>query len=218
MTQPIRGHQQADDLTIQERQLLYRGFFQLERLTLSHRLFNGEMSRPIVRELLDRGQAVAVLPYDPQRDEVVLVEQFRVGALEAEGGAWLIEVIAGMMEAGESPEAVVRREAEEEAGCQLGRLEPICCYLVSPGGANEQIRLYCAEVASGGIGGYYGVAAEGEDIRAFTLPFETAWQWLERGEINSASPIMALQWLKLHRDRLRRSWGEARFERDESRI
>lgn len=190
-------------IDILNRETEFQGFFRLDSYRLRHRLFNGEMSRELHRELFERGHAAAVLPYDPVRDGVVLIEQFRIGALEAEGGAWLIETVAGIIESDESPEEVVRREAVEEAGCILQAVEHICDYLVSPGGTSETISLFCGVVDATGVEGIHGLADEGEDIRVEAVPFATAWEWLEQGIINSASPIIALQWLALNRDRLR---------------
>lgn len=191
---------------ILEKKNCYNGFFRMERYTLRHRLFSGEMSRVLERELFERGDAAAVLPYDPQRDEVVLLEQFRIGALEAAGGPWLLEIVAGMIEPGETAEAVVRRESVEEAGCQVTELAFICDYLVSPGGTSERISLYCGRVDSEGVGGLHGLAEESEDILVRTVAFDEAWRWLQRGEINSASAIIALQWLKMQRRALREKW------------
>lgn len=195
------------DYEILERQECYRGFFRMERYRLRHRLYDGRMSGVVERELFERGHAAAVLLYDPRRDEVVLQEQFRIGALEAAGGPWLLEIVAGMIEPGESAEEVVRREAQEEAGCHVEALEYICDYLVSPGGTSERISLYCGRVDARGVGGIHGLDHEDEDIRVEVVPFATAWEWLLHGEVNSASPIIALQWLKMHRARLQGLWA-----------
>ena len=187
---------------------MYRGFLRVDRYRLRHTLYAGGMSATITRELLERGHAAAVLPYDPQRDEVVLIEQFRIGALRVADGPWLVEIIAGVIDEGERAEEMIHREAEEEAGCRLLAVEPICHYLVSPGGASETISLFCGRVDASDIGGLHGLEHEGEDIRAFTLPFDAAWQMLQKGQINSASPIIAMQWLAMNRERLRREWAE----------
>lgn len=189
------------------KEVCYAGFFRLEKYRLRHRLYDGSMSETIERELFERGHAAAALLYDPRRDEVVTLEQFRIGALEAEGGPWLFEIVAGMMDNGEQPEEVVRREALEEAGCEIQALEFICEYLVSPGGTSERISLYCARVDATNLGGVHGLAEEGEDIRVEAVAFNKVWRWFEAGNINSASPIIALQWLAMHRERLRMKWG-----------
>lgn len=187
--------------------MAYAGFFRLERLRLRHALFAGGMSPPLTRELFERGHAVAVLPYDPVRDAVVLIEQFRIGALARAGGPWLLEIVAGIIEDGEAPEAVARREAVEEADLRLGRLEKIGRFYVSPGGSSESVHLFCGEVDASGAGGIHGLVEEGEDIRVLVEPFATAMQRLTSGAIDSASPVIALQWLALNRTRLRQTWA-----------
>jgi len=190
-----------------EKTTAYKGFFRLDKYRLRHSLFAGGDSQVLVRELFERGHAVGVLPYDPVRDEVVLVEQFRIGALEAPQGPWLLEIIAGMIEDGELPEQVAHREAAEEAGCKLEDLVPIARYFSSPGGSSEQVSVFCARASSEGLGGIHGEPSEGEDIRVHVLSFDEAMALLESGGINSALPIIALQWLALNRERLRADWG-----------
>ncbi|MFA7633532.1 MAG: NUDIX domain-containing protein [Thiohalomonadaceae bacterium] len=191
---------------IEEQQVCYQGFFRLESYQLRHRLYNGQMGSRIIRELFERGHAAAILPYDPVLDRVVLVEQFRIGAIHAAGGSWLLEIVAGITEPGESASEVVRRELLEEAGCNLLALEPICEYFVSPGGTSERISLYCGRVDADGVGGIYGLAEEGEDIRVITVSFAEAMALLAEGRINSANPIIALQWLQQNRARLCQMW------------
>lgn len=185
-----------------DREVCYQGFFRLERYHLRHQLFNGGWTDVLTREIFERGHAVAVLPYDPVRDEVVLLEQFRAGALDFPGGPWLTEIVAGIIDAGETVEQVAHREAREEAGCTLLELVHICDYLVSPGGTTETISLYCGRVDATGLGGVHGLDHEHEDIRVSTVKREQAMRWLEEGRIESAAPIIALQWLQLNHQRL----------------
>jgi ADP-ribose pyrophosphatase len=193
---------------ILDKTVCYNGFFRLERYRLRHRLFSGAWSRVLTRELFERGHAAAVLPYDPALDVVVLVEQFRIGAIAAPGSPWLLEIVAGVIDhAGERPEDVVRREAVEEANCQIQELIHIYDYFVSPGGTSERISLFCGKVDAAGAGGLYGLAAEEEDIRVIVVSFAEAIEQLQAGKINSAAPIMALQWLQLNHDQLRARWG-----------
>ncbi len=198
-----------DGVEIIEQKIGYEGFFRLYNYRLRHRLFAGGWTPVISRELFERGHAVAVLPYDPRSDMVVLVEQFRIGALEAEGGPWLLECVAGMIEQGEGAREVAHREAMEEAGCELMELEFICQYLVSPGGTSEQITLYCGRVDANGAGGIHGLVEEHEDIRVTPVPFDRAMELLQEGRINSAAPIIALQWLAMNREPLRARWGQS---------
>ena len=194
---------------ILEQRAAYQGFFRIERFRLRHQLFSGGWGDELTRELFERGYAAAVLPYDPVSDRVVLIEQFRIGALNAPGGAWLMEIIAGIIDPGEASEAVVRRESEEEAGLRLQALEFICDYLVSPGGTSERIALYCGQVDATGAGGIHGLEQEGEDIRVTTVAYAEACEMLASGRLNSASVIIAMQWLMLNRDALRERWRTA---------
>lgn len=194
-------------LEILGKETVYQGFFRLDRYRLRHSLFGGGESKVLVRELFERGHAVGVLPYDPVRDEVVLVEQFRVGALEEPDGPWLLEIVAGMIEPGEQPQEVAHREAAEEAGCVLQELVPVARYYSSPGGSSERVTVFCARGSTEGLGGIHGEPSEGEDIRVVVLPFAEAFALVENGRIKAALPIIALQWLALNRERLRREWG-----------
>ncbi|MGD2053385.1 MAG: NUDIX domain-containing protein [Gammaproteobacteria bacterium] len=185
---------------------LYRGFFKLTGYELKHDLFEGGESPVLTRELLDRGHAVAVLPYDPVRDEIVLIEQFRIGAGNDPAGPWLIEIIAGLQEQDESEEEVIHREAQEEAGCEISNLIPVHHYYSSPGSSNEQIHIYFARTDTTELGGVHGIDDEGEDIRVHIVNSEQAFKWLDQGRIDSALPIIALQWFKLNRDAIRKQW------------
>lgn len=193
------------DVQVVERETCFRGFYRMDRLHVRHRLFGGGMSQEIVRELFVRPDAVCVLPYDPLHDAVVLIEQFRVGALATEN-PWLLEVVAGLIEPGETPEAVAHREAQEEAGLSLTALWPVTRYLPSPGGSDEEVCLFVGKCDSDKAGGVHGLAEEGEDIRVHVLPLEDALQAVKDGIINNAAAIIALQWLALNRSEVRGLW------------
>lgn len=197
----------ADDWELIEREIPYEGFFRLARYRLRHRRFDGGWSPTLTREVFERGHAAAVMPYDPVGDAVALVEQFRPGALEAPGGPWLLEFIAGIIEPGESPEAVVRREAVEEAGCELGSLEPIATYLVSPGGTSESTALFCGAADLADAGGIHGLAIENEDIRVHVVGATEAIAMADDGRIANAMGQIGLHWLARHRERLQRAWS-----------
>jgi ADP-ribose pyrophosphatase len=160
----------------------------------------------MAREVFVRPPAAAVIPYDPARDAVVLIEQFRTGAYVAGVEPWLIEVVAGIIEPGEQPEEVARREAVEEAGCTILALEPIGRILPSPGADSELLHLYCGRIDSAGVGGLHGLDHEHEDIRATVLPFKDAFVQVTQTAVTNANALIALQWLALNRDRLRRQW------------
>lgn len=194
------------DIEIIDKTTCYQGFFRIDRYQLRHRLFNGEWGESITRELFERGHAAAVLPYDPIRDEIILIEQFRIGALEAPGGPWLMEIVAGIIEPNETAENVVKRESIEESGCIITDLIPLYDFLVSPGGMSERIALFCARVDTTHAGGIHGATDEGEDIKVHVVSRETALNYLKTGKINSASAIIALQWLALNRENVMKQW------------
>ncbi len=190
---------------IDQQESLYQGFYKMDQLTIRHQRFDGG-EQMIKRELMDRHDAVCVLLVDFARDQVVLVEQFRVGALR-ETNPWLIELVAGLIDKDEEPEQVARREAREEAGVDIGRMEFIRRYLPSPGGTNECIYLYVGEVDSQKAHGLHGLEAEGEDIRVLTPSLSDTYRWMEEGKINNAASIIALQWLQLHASALKEKWA-----------
>lgn len=187
------------DVEIIQQEVGFRGFFKLLRVHLRHKLFAGGWSTEITRELFIRGHAAAVLPYDPIRDEIILVEQFRVGAIYEEGTPWLLEVVAGIIEEGETAEDVVLREAEEEAGLVITKLIPISSYYPSPGGCSERISLFLGEIDASLAPTHGGLSDESEDIRVHRVPRAQAMQWLAEGKLDNASTIIALQWLALRR-------------------
>lgn len=193
---------------ILERRRVHDGFFKLEILKLRHELFAGGMSEPLTRELWVQRDAVAVLPYDPARDAVVLIEQFRTGAIEAPEGAWLVEGVAGLLDEGEAPERAAARELREECGLELGRIDFAGVYLASPGSTSERVHAYVGEVeAPSGDGGMRGgLATEHEDILARVVPFDEAVSLFRRGRIVAANTVIPLQHLMLNRDRLREEW------------
>ena len=191
------------DVDIIRRETGFSGFYRLDILTLRHRLFGGGWGPELRRELFVRRDAVCVLPYDPWEDSVVLLEQVRVGALDKSERPWLIELVAGLFDSGESPEEVAHREAREEADLSLLQLMPIMRYFPSPGGSDEQVHLYCAFVDSREAGGVHGLDHEGEDIRVSVWPRADAIAAIESSRIDNAASIIALQWLAMHATRLR---------------
>jgi ADP-ribose pyrophosphatase len=190
-----------------ERQLAYRGFFQLEVLQLRHSLYDGGWSEVLKRELFRRSDAVAVLPYDPVRDEVLLIEQFRTGVIDAGVSPWLIEIVAGLIEPGEHRDEVAHREAREETGCALLDLQHVMDYYSSPGGFSERVSLYIARADLGEVSGVYGVREEGEDIRVTRVSAAAAFEMVASNIIVSAMPIIAIQWLQINHERVRDAWA-----------
>ena len=196
----------AGDVDVQRQERSFSGYFSVDTLTLRHRLHSGEWSESMRRELFQRGDAVALLPWDIATDELVLIEQFRVGAMRANDSPWMLELIAGIVETGESDVSVAHREADEEAGCVLGRLEPIATFYPSAGACSEQIRVFVGELMSAKPGTIQGLDSEHEDILVHQLPRQAALTLLDEGAINSGHTLIALHWLARHGERLRAAW------------
>lgn len=194
------------DVDILDRTEVFRGFFRIDRYRLKHRRFDGLWSEVVTREVFERGHSVAVLLYDPGADNIVVIEQFRAGALAAGMMPWMIECVAGIINDGETPEQVARREAIEETGCTLGRVEQIGQFIYSPGACSEVCRLFVAEFDSTLASGVHGLAEEHEDIKTHVVPVETAFEWLDTGAIRNAALLIAVSWLARNGDDLRRRW------------
>jgi len=203
---PDHDPERPADWELVGRETAYQGYFRIDRCRVRHRRFDGSWTPVIERELFERGHAAAVLPYDPVRDRVVLIEQFRVGAIEAPGSPWLLELVAGIIEAGEEPAEVARREAREEAGVTITSVERICEYLVSPGGTSERTSLFIGRADLGAAGGVHGLAAEHEDIRVHPLDAAAAIACADAGRANNAAAQIALNWFARHHQRLRSAW------------
>ena len=178
----------------------YQGFFRLDRYSLRFERFDGLMTRPVERLIFERGDSAAVLLYDAQRDIVVLVEQFRFPTYlrEAPEGR-LMEVVAGTVEDGRTPEQVARSELVEEAGFALQDLEQVAEFYVSPGACTERIHLFIGYVAAQNRVGPGGGVNEAEDIRVHEVPLDQALTWVREGRIRDAKTIIALQYLELHK-------------------
>ncbi len=186
--------------------VVFKEYFSVKKTELKHTLYKGGWSEHISREVFHRGNCVAVLLYDPVRDEVVIIEQFRAGALQMTdpADAWLLEIVAGMIDPGETAEDVAYREAQEEAGCSIKSLFKINDFFTSPGATSELLTLFYGQVDTTHIGGLHGLEHENEDILVKALPFDQVHQLLLDGKIISAIPIIAIQWLIINRDELRK--------------
>lgn len=203
-----------DDVEILDTNVPFKGYYRIETYRLRHRLYAGGWSEIISREMLERGHAVAVVLYDPERDELVLIEQFRIGAFAANASPdvsvncspWLLELVAGIIDAGEQPEDVARREAVEEAGCVIQELEFACQFLVSPGVCSESITLFCGRVDTTHVGGLHGLDHEHEDIRVSAVAATEVFQWLDEGRFFNATALVGLQWFRLRHAAIREKW------------
>jgi len=200
------------DIEILDKKTVYQGFLRIDSYRLRHKKFDGTWTDVLPpREVCDRGPAVGVMLYDPERDALVMIEQFRVAAATVPGGpAWMTEIVAGMVDPGESLEEVARREAMEEAGCAIQEIELIGDYFVSPGAFTEQVFVYCGRVDSRGLAATGGLEEEHEDIRIMVMPVDEVIALMDANRLRNSLAIIAVGWLARHREALRRRWlGEA---------
>lgn len=184
------------DWNIESTEIVYNGFYNVEKLLFRHALFNGGQSGVIDREQFVRGNVVGVLAHDPKLDRVALVEQFRIGARNRQDHPWLIEIIAGMIEPGEQAQDVAVREAYEEAGIRLTNVREAMRYLASPGASTEEVYIYYAEADLSDSSGVFGLDEEGEDILLHVVSADEAIDMLETGKVCNALSIIALQWFR----------------------
>jgi ADP-ribose pyrophosphatase len=199
---------QHPDLRITGHEIAFKRHLRLDVYRFNHRLYSGEWSPERVYDVVRRGAAVAVILYDPDREEVVLVEQFRLPPLLAGFSPWVVEVVAGLVDReNETHEEVGRRETGEEAGLELiGELIPIQRYVPMPGNSDETITLFCGRVDSSKAAGVHGIAEEHEDIRVVVKPLAELEAMLDAGEIETGHTMICLYWLLRHRDEVRRKW------------
>ncbi|ABV88875.1 ADP-ribose diphosphatase [Shewanella pealeana] len=187
-----------NDVELLGKKTLYKGFFKMDEYRFKHRLFNGGWSEEVCREVFERGHAVVVLPYDPISDEVVLIEQIRIPVLESGKTPWLLELVAGMIDSGQTSAEAARRELQEEAGLFAQELTKVNEFFSSPGGTSERFDFYWAKVCAAEAKGVHGLEHEQEDIRVHVLSREQAYQMLLSGRIDNASTVIGLLWLQLN--------------------
>lgn len=208
----LRRVARPEDVQVAARRLAYAKFFAVEEWQVGWRQFDGSINSPVERAVFVSCDAVTVLPYDPRRDRVLLIEQFRAGPMaRGDAGAWQLEAIAGRIDAGETPEQAARREAVEEAGLTLGALLPVAQYYPSPGILSEYLYSYVALAdLPDGSAGVFGQADEAEDIRGHLISFERMMDLVASGEIANSPLILTALWLQRERARLRAGADPAR--------
>lgn len=190
------------DVELRSRNIIGRGWGKLERFVFRHKRFDGAWSDELTRDVYTIAEVVNVLPYDPKLDAVVLIEQFRTCGLVWGEATWLFEAVAGIREEGEEPADVARREAHEEAGCEIGRTYAVSTVWSSPGGYGERAHLFIADAELEGVGGIHGLAHEHEDIRAVVVPLVEAYAATGDGRIQDTKTILLIQWLVLNKSRI----------------
>jgi ADP-ribose pyrophosphatase len=189
------------DVDIEKEETVYDGFFTMKRFTLKHKLFEGGSTESITRENLLQGEAVAVILYDPNEDVILLGKQFRVGTMR-EPSPWLLEVVAGRFEEGETPDEVAIRESEEEMQADIKKLIHLFDFYSSPGATDEKVYYYCGIVDSRNMKRVCGLKEENEDISVDLYKLDDAIQMVKENKIQDGIAIVGIQWLALNRDEL----------------
>jgi ADP-ribose pyrophosphatase len=200
---PILG---IDDFKLDTKKSLYKGFFSMQSYTLHYKRFDGGVNGPITREIFERGNAAAIVPFDPVSQRIVLIEQFRPGAINDDKSPWLLEIVAGMIDANEQSSTTVQRELFEEAGIKCERIKFATKFYTTPGGSTESIDLYVGKVNSDEANGFHGLECECEDIRVLTVTLDEALDLIENGRICNAIAIIGIQYLALHKDAILKEW------------
>lgn len=200
-------HYTAQDVTFKSSQEVFKGHYKLLCHQLQYRLFSGEMGETLQRECFTTTPSVGVLLYDPKEDKIVLVQQFRIGALQDANSPWLVELIAGVIDTPDTPENIAKKETLEEAAIHIEQLHSFMRYWVSPGCSNEFMELFCGLIDSRHLpdSQIQGSKAEHEDIRVLVCTRSSAYEALKKGLISSASAIIALQWLELNYQHLQKN-------------
>lgn len=189
----------SKDVEVTSRESLFRGFIQVEKVSLRHRLFNQtEYTHVLQRELVHRPEAAGVLLYNDQRQQFALIEQFRVGAINDPDSPWQLEIIAGVLDGDETPESCIRRETLEESGCTIHHVQHLFSFYPSAGACSEVFHLYAAETDLPTEGGVFGMPDEGENILLHLFDYSEISTLLSQGRLRNAPVIMALQWLSQH--------------------
>lgn len=198
-----------ENIQVLKKENLYSKFFKADEYFLKYPRYDGTMSRPVSREVMERGNSAGALLYDPDRDSLVFVEQLRVGVFTAGEYPWILECVAGIVDPGETPEQVIVREAKEEAGVTVTAVEPIVDYFASPGGLSEKLFVFCGRVDIDRLPDFAGLDAENEDIRVVVLSSAEVERMLAEGKFNNALTIIAVQWFVLNKEKLRKKWGKS---------
>lgn len=181
------------------KKIVFQGYHHIELLEFSFDKFTGGQSRVINREVFSRKPCVGIIPYDPKRKEIILIEQIRPGPISnKQSNPWLLEIVAGIIDDNEDPNTSALREAKEEANCNITQLIPIYEYYVSPGCSNETITIYCGITDTSNSGGIHGLSDEDEDIKVYVVKLEEAVNLLASGKIINAATIIAIQWLAIN--------------------
>ena len=176
---------------------LYNGFFKMNEVTIKYKKFNGNWTNEIKRELFGGAQVSAVLPYDPVKKEIILLQQFRPGTIGKNFNNYLYEIVAGFIDSGESPKQAAKRECLEEIGCKIKKLIPIQGYFPAPGSSESFYHIFLGEVEAFKGKKIMGLESENEDILVQCFNIKEVRKKMEKGEILNGLTLIALQWFFL---------------------
>lgn len=198
----------ASKVKMISRKVEYKGWHTLETIVVQPTsLKHGGPGHLLSREMYHIGTVAIALLYLPETDQVLLNQQFRIGAFIAgDENPYLMECCAGIIGKGEDPEEAVHREAMEETGCDILDLEFIGKTYPSPGGTNETYMLYCGRLDSAQVG-FYGLEEEGEEIKTHLVSATDAIAMLDDGKITNGGAVICLHWFARNHERLRRKWS-----------
>ena len=196
----------AKNVTVHKKERVFKQYFAIDAYEVSYSRFDGTQSNVFRREVFERdANAVAVLAYDVKTDEIALIEQFRIGALNDTDSPWLIEIVAGMIDGDERPVISAIRELKEEIGVCLteDKLLRICEEYATPGGASEKTTVFIANADLSELANHGGLDIEGEDIRVFKAPLTEAYKQIGLGRIKNAVTILAIQYLLIEKEKVK---------------
>ena len=176
---------------------LYSGFFSLNKYEFIHKKHDGEWTSTVGREVFSGAHVSTLLPYDPIKKEIILIQQFRAGVLSRYDENYLLEIVAGIVDEGENPEQTALRECFEETGCEVKKIHPIQSYFPAPGSSESYYHLYLGEIQAFDGERIKGLEKENEDILVKSFNIDEVRQMLKEKKIMNGLTLVALQWFFL---------------------
>jgi len=173
------------------------GFFSLNKYEFIHEKHNGEWTSTVEREVFSGAHVSSLLPYDSIKKEIILIQQFRAGALSRYDENYLLEIVAGIIDEGENPEQTAIRECFEETGCEVKKIHPIQSYFPAPGSSESYYHLYLGEIQAFEGERIKGLEKESEDILVKSFKIDEVRQMLKEKKIMNGLTLVALQWFFL---------------------
>jgi len=176
---------------------LYSGFFNLNKYQFIHQKHDGDWTNIVEREIFSGAHVSTLLPYDPIKKEIILIQQFRAGVLSRYDNDYLYEIVAGIIGENEKPEKTAIRECLEETGCEVKKIIPIQDYFPAPGSSESYYHLFLGEINSFDGERIKGLEDENEDILVKSFKIEDVRNMLKENKIKNGLTLIALQWFFL---------------------